>query len=61
MKFKYTGPGKDITLRGVTFKRGIAKNVKDESLAAKVARLDYFEEVRRWAAEIGVKASGDSE
>jgi hypothetical protein len=48
MKFKYTGDQDEITLRGVTFKKGKAVDLSGNlDLAIKVDALDYFQEVRR--------------
>ena len=48
MKIKFTGVNDltEITVRGVTFKKGVAVDVKDEELAAKVLALDYFTKAR---------------
>jgi hypothetical protein len=46
MKFKYTGPDDENVMRGVTFPKGKPVKVDDESLAAKISALDYFEEVK---------------
>lgn len=47
MKFKYRGPDEEITLRDVTFPKGKAVDLTDSpELAAKVAVLDYFAEVK---------------
>lgn len=45
MKFKYTGPDDEITLRDVTFPKGKAVDV-DEGLAEKISVLDYFKAVK---------------
>ena len=53
-KFKFTGksetvPGankhKSVEVRGVEFEKGKVVAVRSESLANKIAALDYFEEV----------------
>lgn len=46
MRFKYTGSQKEITFRGVTFKKGTAKEVKDESLAYKLSLNPDFTQVK---------------
>lgn len=46
MKIKYTGPQDSITIRDVTFEHNKAVDVDDETLAAKVAGIDGFEEVK---------------
>ena len=47
MKFKYTGPQDEITLRGVTFEKGKAVDLSDNlDLAVKVDALDYFTEAK---------------
>lgn len=51
MKFKYMGPQDEITLRGVTFAKGEAVELDPENqhealLAAKIAVIDGFEEVK---------------
>lgn len=45
MKFAFTGEG-EITIREVTFPSGKAVEVENEDLAAKLARLEYFREVK---------------
>ena len=45
MKFRYTGPDEEITLRQVTFKKGEAVDV-DDSLVEKISVLDYFKAVK---------------
>lgn len=45
LKFKYKGPEDEITLRGVTFKKGKAVDV-DDTLASKIKALDDFVEVK---------------
>ena len=44
-KFKYMGPQDEITLRGVTFKKGKAVGV-DAALADKVSNISGFVEVK---------------
>lgn len=47
MKFKYTGPDDEITLRGVTFPKGKPVDLGDNpDLALKVSVLDYFAAVK---------------
>lgn len=51
MKFKYTGGQDEITVRTVTFPKGKAveldaSDAAHRLLAAKVAALPYFEEVK---------------
>lgn len=45
MKFKFTGPQDEITIRGVTFEKGKAVEV-DAELGAKVSGIDGFKPVR---------------
>ena len=50
MKMKFLGTDeckKEITLRGVTFEKGKAKDVKDQSLLRKLQSLPYFEEAKK--------------
>ena len=46
MKFKYTGPNKEMTLRGVTFPKNKGVEVLSPNFQAKLAALDYFAEVK---------------
>ncbi len=45
LRYKYTGPDEDITMRGVYFPKDKAVPV-DDSLGAKIDVLDYFERVK---------------
>lgn len=45
MRFKYTGSG-EITIRHMTFEAGKSTEVSDPDLAAKIAVLDYFQQVK---------------
>lgn len=45
MKFRYTGSG-EITIRHMTFEAGKPVEVEDAELAAKIAVLPYFREVK---------------
>lgn len=47
MKFKYTGPLDEITLRDVTFPKGKPVEVLNENFQQKLGNLDYFTEVKR--------------
>ena len=47
MKFKYTGNQAEITLRGVTFPKGKAVRVDDQSLAEKIRLMPDFHAVKR--------------
>ena len=46
MKFKYTGDLCEITIRTVTFPKGVPVDVSDDDLARKISVLDYFTEVK---------------
>ena len=46
MKYRFTGEQDEITLRGVTFKKGKAVDVEDPALAQKLDALGLFEVVK---------------
>ena len=46
MKFKFTGPDEEITLREITFAKGKAVDVADPEFQAKLAALDFFQVVK---------------
>lgn len=47
MKFKYTGEQDEITLRGVTFKKGKTVDVDDTDLIQKLSNIPDFSQVKR--------------
>ena len=57
MKFTYIGDQDSITFREVTFPRGEAVDVENESLAEKIGNLDYFE---KDGAESGFTVEGNA-
>ncbi len=46
MKYKYTGEQDEITLRGVTFKKGKAVDVDDPNLEQKISAMSDFSQVK---------------
>ena len=46
MKFRYTGPDEEITLRQVTFKKGEAVDVDAPEFQRKLSSLDFFKVVK---------------
>ena len=46
MKYKYTGDQSEITIRGVTFKKGKAVDVDDASLIQKISAIPDFSAVK---------------